>query len=201
MKEFAVVGRPNSGKTLFALNFAGFLGCRAVDITFRTHDGHLDCRHYLLPEARRELCGSTSHKTRVVQSMILTVPVGKTGVHFKLSDTCGLQEEIHSDQSVRQGMAQTLGLIRSSDYIIHIVDLTALSEDYLSSPTNIDREIYRYGIARHRYLLLANKIDLASGKSHLTRLAAEFPHTALLPISALYNHGFPAVKSYVAHNV
>jgi GTPase Era involved in 16S rRNA processing len=201
MKEFAVVGRPNSGKTLFALNFAGFLGCKAADITFRAPDGHLDCRHYLLPEARRELCGTASHKTRVVQSMILSVPVGKTGVNFKLSDTCGLVEQIHGDQYVRQGMAQTLGLIRSSDYIIHIVDLTAVSDDYLRSPTNIDREIYQYGLARNRYIMLANKIDLAPAKRELARLTGEFPNTAILPVSALTSEGFAAVKTYVAHNV
>jgi GTPase Era involved in 16S rRNA processing len=201
MKEFAVVGRPNSGKTLFALNFAGFLGCKAADITFRSHDGHLDCRHFLLTEAKRELCGNATHKTRVIQSMILTVPVGKAGVNFKLSDTCGIAEQIHPDQSVRQGMAQALSLIRSSDYIIHIVDLTAVSDDYLRCPTNIDREIYQYGIARNRYILLANKMDLTAGKAGLARLAAEFTQAAILPVSALYSQGFPAVKTYVAHNV
>jgi hypothetical protein len=201
MKEFAVVGRPNSGKTLFALNFAAFLGCRTADITFRSHDGHLDCRHYLLTDAKRELCGNTNHKTRVVQSMILPVSVGKTGVNFKLSDTCGLAEQIHPDQSIRQGMAQTLGMIRSSDYIIHIVDLTVVSDTYLRSPTNIDREIYQYGVARNRYILLANKIDLAAGKAQLAGLTTEFPQTAILPISALYSQGFGAVKTYVAHNV
>jgi len=201
MKEFAVVGRPNSGKTLFALNFAGFLGCKAADITFRSHDGHLDCRHFLLTEAKRELCGNSSHKTRVVQSMILSVPVGKTGVSFKLSDTCGVSEQIHSDQSIRQGMAQTLGMIRSSDFIIHIIDLTDVSNAYLQSPTNIDREIYQYGIARNRYILLANKIDLAAGKERLAKLTGEFPQSTILPISALYSQGFGAVKTYVAQNV
>lgn len=201
MKEFAVVGRPNCGKTMFTLNFAAFLGCKTADITFRAPDGHLDCRHYLLPAARRELCGNTHHKTLAVQSLILTVPVGKTGVNFKLSDTCGLIEQIHADQPVRQGMAQTLGLIRSSDFIIHIIDLTTVSDSYLSSPTCIDREIYNYGVARNRYIMLANKIDLAAGKTQLARLSGEFPQAVILPVSALHTQGFQAVKAYVAHNV
>jgi len=58
-----------------------------------------------------------------------------------------------------------------------------------------------YGLARNRYIMLANKIDLAPAKRELARLTAEFPRTAILPVSALTSEGFAAVKTYVAHNV
>ncbi|MDR3563517.1 MAG: GTPase domain-containing protein [Negativicutes bacterium] len=201
MKEFAVIGRPNSGKTLFVLNFAGFLGCKATDITFRSSDGQLYRRHYGLSEAKRELCSSVVHKTRVIQSLVLSVPVGKTGVQFTLSDTCGVSENIHNDQMVRQGMAQTLGLLRSVDFIIHIIDLSTVNEGHWQNQNSIDREIYRYGIARSRYVLVANKIDLPAAKIHLTQLNTEFNQATVLPVSALTNEGFQAVKSYVVRNV
>lgn len=201
MKEFAIVGRPNSGKTLFTLNFADYLNCKTVDITFRACDGSVNCRHYSVGEAKRDLCSPQQHKTRTVQSMILKIPVGKTTTNFKLTDTCGIAEQIHKEEAIRRGMAQTLSLLRSTDFIIHIIDLTTATASYLQSDANLDREIYNYGIARNRYVLLANKIDIPAARDNLASLSGEFNQAALIPISALYNQGFQAVKSYVAGNV
>ncbi len=201
MKEFAVVGRPNSGKTLFTLNFAAYLGCKTVDVTFRAPDGLLDCRHFALGEARRELCGPVSHKTRAVQSLVLKVRVGKTDVNFKLSDTCGVSERIHDDEAVRRGMAQTLSLIHGCDFIVHIVDLTQVTDTAVGGEANIDREIYQYGMARDRYILLANKTDLPAAKGNIPRLTAAFHQATVLPISALHSQGFAEVKACVANNV
>lgn len=199
MKEFAVVGRPNSGKTLFVLNFADFLHCKSVDMTFRSPDGLLNCRHFTLAEAKRELCGPELHKTRYVQSLILKVPVGKTAVAFKLTDTCGIQEAIHDNEGIRLGMAQTLGLIHSGDFIIHLVDLTVNANAYTAG--DIDQEVYHYGVARQRYLLLANKIDLPAAQPNFPRLTAAFARATVIAISALTGQGFAAVKAQVAQNV
>lgn len=201
MKEFAVVGRPNSGKTLFALNFAAYLGAKTADVTFRAPDGMLGCRHFAINQAKRELVGPQCHKTLAVQSIVLKVPVGKSSVAFKLTDTCGVGEHIHSNEAVRRGMAQTLSLIRCTDFIVHIVDLEAVSDPYLAGEANIDREIYHYGIARNRYILLANKTDLPLAKENIARVAAAFPHATVLPVSALYSQGFAEVKALVAANI
>lgn len=201
MKEFAVVGRPNSGKTLFVLNFAAFLHCKTVDMTFRSPDGLLNCRHFTLAEAKRELCGPGPHKTRSIQSLVLKVPVGKTAVAFKLTDTCGIQESIHENDAIRRGMAQTLGLISSGDFIVHLVDLTAITDAHLAEPNNIDHEVYQYGIARQRYLLLANKIDLPPALPNLPRLTTAFAQATVIAISALTGQGFASVKAQVAQNV
>lgn len=201
MKEFAVVGRPNSGKTLFALNFAAYLGGKTADITFRAPDGLLTCRHYALGEARRELASPIVHKTRAVQSLVLKIPVGKNAVAFKLTDTCGVSEHIHADEAVRRGMAQTLGLIRAADFIIHLIDLGAVTDAALANDANIDREIYHYGISRSRYILIANKTDLPMAAANLPRLAAAFPHATVLPVSALHSRGFAEVKACVAANI
>lgn len=201
MKEFAVIGRPNSGKTLFVLNFAAFLHCKSVDMTFRSPDGLLNCRHFTLAEAKRELCGPVPHKTRSIQSLVLRVPVGKTAVAFKLTDTCGIQETIHENDAIRRGMAQTLSLIRNGDFIIHLVDLTAINDAYLAETQSIDQEVYHYGIARQRYLLLANKVDLPPAVSNLPRLNAAFAQATVIAVSALTGQGFPAVKAQVTQNV
>ncbi|MBP2649493.1 MAG: obg 2 [Firmicutes bacterium] len=200
MKEFAVVGRPNSGKTLFTLNFAGFLNCKKLDITFRSPDGLLNCRHYSLAEAKKELCSSDRHKTRMIQSTILKIPVGKTNISFKMTDTCGVAEEIHSEADIRRGMAQTLSLLMGCDFIIHIVDVGTSAQEYLHS-SGIDQEISAYGLARNRYLLLANKMDLPAAHDNLSKILTAFERAKVLPISALHSRGFQEVKAYVARNV
>ena len=197
MKECIIIGRPNTGKTMFALNFAAFLGSKSVDITFRTWDNLMTCRHLHIDEAKKELCGMAAHKTRSLQSLILKVPVAKSQVTFKLTDTCGLIDTIHSDEIIRKGMAQTLKLLRYADFIIHIVDLSAVSKE----PNTIDTEIYSYGVVRQNYIMLANKIDMPMAKGNICRLEAFYPKATVLPVSALYNLGFKEVKACVARNV
>lgn len=201
MRECVIIGRPNSGKTMFALNFSGYLGIKSVDVTFRTYDGLMTCRHFSLDEAKRELCGMSLHKTRSLQSMILRMTVGKTAVNFKLTDTCGVSEQIHPEESIRKGMAQTISLLRSADLILHIVDLSLVSKEFVYSNCSIDHEFYNYGVLRKSYLLLGNKYDLQSAKENLPRLTTAFPKAAVFPVSALHSQGFREVKACVARNI
>ncbi|GBG54747.1 GTPase Der [Sporomusaceae bacterium FL31] len=201
MREFIVVGLPNSGKTMFTLNFAGFVGTKNVDITFRTYDGLITCRHLTVEEARRELCSASMHKTRSLQSVILKIAVGKTAINFKLTDTCGLTPQINHEETIRKGMAQTIGFMRSADFILHIVDLSIITDEYMNNVNNIDRDLYCYGVSRHNYLLLANKFDIQSARNNVSRLTTAFPQANIIPISALQNQGFKEVKAYVARNI
>jgi len=201
MRDFIIVGLPNSGKTMFTLNFAGYLGNKSVDVTFRTFDGLITCRHFSLEEAKRELCGMVQHKTRSLQSLILKISLGKTAVNFKLTDTCGLTPQIHREEDIRRGMAQTISFMRCADFILHVVDLSLITREYINSQNNIDRDIYHYGLARHNYLLLANKFDLQTARANITHLTAVFPEANILPVSALHCQGFKEVKTYVARNI
>ena len=200
MRECMIIGRPNSGKTLFALNFAGYLGIKNVDVTFRTYDGLMTCRRFSLEEAKRELCGNTLHKTRSLQSMVLNMKVGKATTSFKLTDTCGVSEQIHADEKIRKGMAQTIGLLRSVDLILHVVDLSLINKEFCNH-SSIDYEFYNYGMICKSYILLGNKYDLSSAKNNLPHLIAAFPKANIVPISALYCQGFREVKACVARNI
>ncbi|VBB05990.1 Hypothetical protein LUCI_1201 [Lucifera butyrica] len=201
MRECLIVGRPNSGKTMFTLNFAAYLGNKTIDILFKTYDGLLTSRHFTIDDAKRELCDTSPHKTRLPQSIELKMPQGKTAAHFKLTDTCGVAEKIYKEETIRKGMAQTLSLIRCADFIIHLLDLTELTVEYLKNPANIDHEIYNYGMVRHNYIMLLNKIDLAATREPVSRAAEAFPQVVILPISARYSQGFKEVKNYVARNI
>jgi predicted GTPase len=200
MKEFAIVGRPNSGKTLFALNFALYLGSKTVEMIFRSFDGLTTCRHVSLSEAKHELCAATPHKTRQLQSMLLKVSLGKGSANFKLTDTCGVQEQIHEDEAVRQGMAQTIGLLRGADFIIHVLDLSMIYSQHVKNQ-NMDYEIYNYGLARRNYLMIANKTDLSPARQQLGLLPNYFPKVGIVPVSALFSQGFKEVKEHVLRNI
>ena len=201
MREFIIVGLPNSGKTMFALNFAAYIGSKTVDVTFRSYDGLITCRHFSIEEAKKQLCGVALHKTRSLQSLILKISLGKTIVNFKITDSCGIGDKIHYDENIRRGMAQTLSLLRCADFIFHIVDVSLISKEYLNNPSTIDHEIYNYGIVRNSYTILANKIDLPSAESNMTTLAYLFPKANAIPVSALLSKGFKEVKACVARNV
>lgn len=200
MRELITVGRPNSGKTMFTLNFASYIGSKTVDVTFRTYDDLITCRHFSIEEAKRELCGLTLHKTKTLQSLVLKIALGKTVVNFKLTDTCGIEEQIHRDEIIRRGMAQTLSLMRCADYIFHVIDLSYKSEEMVKVST-IDQEIYNYGINRNCYTILANKTDLPFAKDNLTKLAYIFPKANIIPISALFSQGLKEVKTCVSRNI
>lgn len=202
MRECVIVGRPNCGKTMFALNFAKYLGSKSVDITVKNYDGLLNCRHFSIEEAKRELCSMALHKTRSLQSMVLKMTVGKSAVNFKLTDTCGVSEGIHSEELVRKAMAQTIGLLRNANFIIHIVDLTTITKDYNGHNKNtVDYEFYNYGFYRKAYMMLANKIDLSLAKENFPRLVSAFPTIKIVPVSALCGRGFDEVKARVAKNI
>lgn len=170
-------------------------------MTFRTYDDLITCRHFSIEEAKRELCSSTLHKTKSLQSLVLKFVLGKTVVNFKLTDTCGIGEKIHHEEKIRRGMSQTLSLMRCADFIFHVIDLSYITKEYTSNPNTIDHEIYNYGIIRNSYAILANKTDVPFAKDNLAKLSSVFPKATIIPISALLSQGLKEVKNCVARNV
>ncbi|EGO62088.1 GTPase [Acetonema longum] len=205
MKQIILIGRPNSGKTLFAIHFAEYLGVHNIRIVFRAHNGIVTSRRFTPEEAKRELCGPDLHKTKHLQSVTLNMPIGRTNIDFLLNDTCGIAEEIHPDKTIRRGMAQTLNLMRQADYIFHMIDASqpaACHADGKSNKnTNIDSEIYYYGIVRSAYSILVNKIDIVDDSQCLKQVQSRYPQAAIIPVSALHGTGFREVKACVGHNI
>lgn len=171
-----------------------------MDVTFRSHDNLTTCRHFSIEEAKRELCGVILHKTKTLQSLVLKIALGKTVVNFKLTDTCGIGEQVHHDEIIRRGMAQTLRLMHCSDFIFHVIDLSYVSKEMINIST-IDQEIYNYGLIRDCYTILANKTDLPFTKDNLAKLSNIFPRANIIPISALLSQGLKEVKACVVRNI
>lgn len=195
MNECILVGQPNAGKTLFALHFGEFLGLRSLDVTFMASDGLLNCKHYQINQAIRELSGIEPHKTRDLQTIVLQIPIAKSIKQLKLIDSCGLSEGIHPDAAIRKSMAQTLSVMRYAKVILHMIDVSRYAKS--KQLADIDQQIVQYGQTKGGYVLLANKMDLPNAKAGLSLLADTFPGQTLMPVSALHKKGFKEVKALV----
>ncbi|MGB8955278.1 MAG: GTPase [Tumebacillaceae bacterium] len=198
MRNCLVIGRTNVGKTIFCINFAEFLGLRRMDVYFQLPDGTTRQRKYDLASARTELSGPGQHTTRSLQSISLELPRGKGVRQFKLTDSTGLTDGIYPDLEMREAMAQTLHELRHADCILHLVDAAEVSRaDGLQPIGELDLQIAELGGHKHGYLCLANKVDLPEGQRGFRLLQKQFKGLKVLPVSALYRHGFQEVKEHV----
>lgn len=201
MREVVVVGQPNAGKTLFLLNFAAYSGVSVADLALRTGDGTTATRSLPLSAARRNLVDAARHKTRVVQSLELSFPSGKTARLARVSDTPGLADAISPDAVLRQAMALALEALRRADVVLHVVDAARVGRHGEAAIAAVDREIADYGFARGPYALLANKQDLPLARTGTQLLRRVFPGRRIIPVSALQRRGFREVKLFVWRHI
>lgn len=194
-----IAGRPNAGKTLFALNFAHYLGLSAIDVALRDAAGG-ELRRLPLSQARRAFVDSAPHKTRAVQSVEVRVPGGKGGRLVRLSDTPGLTDAIPDAQELRQAAALALEALRRARIILHVID--AARAAVRSDPVGpLDRQISEFAAARGPYLVLANKIDLLGAREGAARIAQSLPGRRVVPVSALRRSGFREVRAWLSRHV
>lgn len=208
MKRCIIIGRPNVGKTLFAIRFAEYLGVAIARISFAEAGGRRWQAQYSVAGALGDLTGSTPHQTRQLQSFTLRLPAGKGSKQFELVDTSGLVDGIHPDRNIRLAMAQTLSTVREAKVLLHMLDADAVgrsgehaAKTGASAVGEVDREVAKFGLARGGYLMLANKMDLPQASVGLERLRTLFPGHPLAPVSALRGDGFEEVKQFVGRNL
>lgn len=185
-KSAIIIGRPNAGKTLFALQFAEFLGVKQWSLERAGEP--------VDPSERAHLVGPFPHTTRHVQAIGLTMRAGKRKAALRLLDTAGLTPGIHEDPSVRAAQAVTIRHLLGADLVLHLFD--AAAPDPIDE---IDREVQAG--APGAYAILANKIDLPGAAEGVRRLRQAFGGRPLFPISALHKTGFREVAAYVARHL
>lgn len=193
--RFILIGRANTGKTLFILNFSEYMGYKNLAIKFKSSVDEI-IKNDTIYNFKNKIVASTPNTTRCLQIASIEIPVlkGKRTVEF--TDTTGLSSSIHFDQSVRDGMVQTLSLLKEDGYLLHMLDAPAVSIE--NSIDNIDIEIYRYGKRRGNYLVMANKMDLPSFSDGYKIICEEFTDVKIFKISALQKMGFDEVKKHVS---
>jgi len=202
MKRCTIIGKPNVGKTMFLINFAEYLGAKALNVDLLYSDGTKNSINLSSKTAVLRLVDENPHKTRCIQEITLNVPMGKGKKKIKIVDTAGLIDGIHPDVDVRKAISQTLSIIRDSDLILHIIDAPAAkSKDLPSSMGEVDYQIAQFAQLKRGYAILANKMDLPAANEGLDKIKEEFPGHLILPISALYKRGFKEVKAFVVRNI
>lgn len=196
-----VVGKPNAGKTLFALNFAAFLGLQTVRWQLVDSDG---CRReQLMPieRARRRLVSSAPHKT--LQSLTLPIPIRsrKPDKTLRLLDTAGIVDGITDRADVRHAMADTLERVQTASLVLHIVDASEVESSAVEAPGPVDRELAAFCPMIAAYVVLANKMDRPHAQRGLTQIQQQFRGCLVIPVSALTRQGFREVKAFVFRHV
>lgn len=202
MKRCIIIGRPNVGKTMFALHFAEYLGLATTRIAFAEAGGRRWEGAYPVADAVHSLTSRRPHHTRQLQSLTLSLPAGKGTKQFELVDTSGLIDGIHPDAATRHAMAQTLAAVRDARVILHVIDAAAVGAgDPVRAIGEVDYQVAQFAQMRGGYLLLANKMDLDTAPRGLRRLQKEFAGHPIAPVSALQKRGFQEVKAFVWRHV
>lgn len=198
MKQCLIIGKANVGKTLFLINFAEFLGARSLRLSMERSDGSLSEGAFSLTEARKALVDAVPHKTLGLQTLTLSLPIGKNVRRVQLTDSPGLSEDIHEAEEVRRSMAQTLRHLRLAGMVLHVVDAAQVGEaGSVEAAGEVDLQIANYAPHRGPYAILANKMDLPLAKPGLQAIQRAFRGHLIIPVSALEKNGLREVRSFV----
>jgi 50S ribosomal subunit-associated GTPase HflX len=201
VKRCIIIGKPNAGKTVFTLNFAAYLGTAPLHLAVR-QDKTTSWKTYGLDEAIEQLTSPKPHRTLNLQELVVALPARKGVKRIQLIDTCGLVEGIPEQQDIRRAMAETLAAVRDAHLILHIIDASRVkAAGTVEALGEVDYQVAQFGQLRDGYLILANKIDLPEAKEGLELIAREFAGHQVMPISALYQQGFKAVKQFVQRHI
>lgn len=188
-----MVGRPNTGKTLFVLNFAAYLGLATVAVDVVDSDGRVSRRQWPVARARRQWVSPLPHRTLHLQRIRLPVAAGKVRRELVLIDSPGVLDGIPAAEAVRHAMALTLETVTHSSLILHLVDASRAE----AAVGPFDRELAAYAPLVGAYAVLANKMDLPAAQAGLARVRRLLPAPVLIPLSARTGRGFREVKAFV----
>ena len=196
VKPFIIIGRANTGKTLFILNFSEFMGYDNLTIKFKSYTDE-NKKSNSIKDFKKYMVSDLENTTKCLQFANIEIPVFKGRKTAEFIDTTGVSSSIHMDQDVREGMIQTLMLLKEDCIIFHMLDAPSIVKD--EKIDEIDMEIYRYGSKKGSYLVLANKMDLLNEYIKSMKIICQtFSEARIIKISALYKTGFDEVKKYVS---
>lgn len=195
-KPFVIIGRANTGKTLFILNFSEFMGYNNLTIKFRSSTDE-NKKSNNINDFKKYMVSDLENTTKCLQFASIEIPVLKGCKTAEFIDTTGVSSSIHMNQDVRDGMIQTLKLLKEDCIIFHMLDSPSIAKD--DKIDEIDIEIYRYGSKKGSYLVLANKMDMLNEYIKGMKIICQtFTEARIIKISALNKTGFNEVKKYVS---
>ena len=190
--EVLVVGRPNAGKSLFVLNFAAFLGQRALRLAAAS-DGSL-ARWMPLERARREWVSPLPYTTLEPLAVRVVLGEGDRLLAVHLVDCPAVDDGSSPSDAVRRAWASTLARLVEARAVLHIVDAGV-------APGVVDAELEAFVAPRAAYAVIANKCDLPGTGRAVRRLRSQFAPRPVLAVSARTGRGFPDVARFLAEHV
>lgn len=192
-----VLGRPNSGKSLFLVNFAAYLGLKEIRVEVLDGDGTARRQRLSIDLARRQLVSHLPYKTTALQSIQVGLTTAKTSHTLVLTDTVGLTDEISGEVVIRRAIAVALSRLSQGPLVLHIIDASAVGYAALETTSSVDEGIARYAGSICTYAILATKMDKDNAKMGLDRLRDRFQGYPIIPISGVTRRGFKDVKTFL----
>mgnify|MGYP002409534442 CR=1 FL=1 len=182
-----ITGRTNAGKTLFLLNYAEYMGYKNIKINFKT-DSRENIKEKSISYFRDTIVSSSPYTTKSLQIANINLS-NKNNVFI---DSPAISSSISYEQSVRNGMAQTLSLIRENNLILHIIDASCILN--YKDIDDVDMAMYKLGKKRGNYIVLANKADIKGSIMGVNVLSENLVGVKIIKISALNKTGFNNVR-------
>lgn len=189
--SLAVVGAPRSGKTLFCINFAEFLGCRILSFTEEGGTGR--GRGTLSPAAARELMVNHGRRSKGVMRTFAVHLLQQPCRRITLIDTFSLKEGQPLPRYERTRLLLTLQALESAAMVLQVIDLSCGDPARLEFDEHVGRSLADYCRRQGKpFLTAGSKADLledSERKEHSTAAGK------MLYISSLTQAGFPRLKS------
>ncbi|MCL8207751.1 MAG: 50S ribosome-binding GTPase [Actinomycetia bacterium] len=192
--EVLVVGRPNAGKSLFVLNFAAFLGLRAVRLAASADPGASAARWVPLERARREWVSPLPYSTLEPVALRVVLAVGGRLQPVQVVDCPAIDDGSSPSEAIRRAWAVTLERLLTARVVLHVLDAA-------NPPRAVDAELAAFVGPRAAYAVLANKCDLPEAAGAVRRLRRQFAPRPVLAVSAATNRGFAEVARFLADNL
>ncbi|NLA25816.1 MAG: hypothetical protein GX878_00310 [Firmicutes bacterium] len=189
--NMAVLGAPRSGKTLFCINFAQYLGSRILNYTEESVAGRR--RGTLSPAAAREMMVFNGQRGRGVVRTFAVHLLRQPCKRIALIDTASLKEGVPLPYLERSRLLLTLQALESAVMVLQMIDLSCNDPARLEFDEKVGRFLAAYCRRRDKLFLTAgSKADLIGDSSGRERITAS---GRILYISSLTQAGFPRLHS------
>jgi hypothetical protein len=191
--NIAVVGAAKGGKTLFCINFAEYLGARALCYTENSPFGA--GRGVTTPETARALMVDPGPRCNgVVRSFAVNRP-HRQPRRIALIDTASLKEKSPLPRAERKKLILTLQALQEADAVLYLADLACYDPVGIDFALASDRGLSRYCFKKGKpYLVVATKCDLPHARKN-PYIEQFFCRNGRIPfISSLTREGFAQLR-------
>lgn len=188
--SIAVVGAARTGKTLFCINFAEYLGARSLSYTETGSSGR--GRGTLSPAAARDLMVNRRRRSGGLLRTFAVHLLQRPGGRIALIDTVSLKDKVPLPPFERPRLLLTLQALQGAETVLQMVDLSCSDPARREFDDALGRSLAEYCRRRGKFFLTAgSKVDLLERPPLKERSGV--PGKVIF-ISSLTGAGFPRLQ-------